>query len=188
MILKYVARAAAPETPALYGSSALDACTIDQWLDFCDKQFVSGPGLEAAVGAAGEALALRTFMVGHRLSIADLCGWGRLQTAAMWVKVRNAPAAANVRRWHEFCAAQPPLAAALDALAPKKSSNNAKVRGHPLRGGVTPGPCSMLTGLWRRACRRQLRSGPQRAASAAARRGKRRAWTWSCQGRCRARW
>lgn len=128
MILKYIARAAAPDTPALYGATALDACTIDQWLEFGDKQFVSGPGLEAAVGAAGEALALRTFMVGHSLSIADLCGWGRLQTAAMWVKVRNAPAARNVRRWFEFCSVQPPLAAALEQLAPKKSSSNAKVR------------------------------------------------------------
>ena len=127
MILKYIARAAAPGTPALYGGSALDACTIDQWLEFCDMHFVSGPGLEAAVQVTGEALALRTFMVGHGLSIADLCGWGRLQTAAMWVKVRNAPAATNVRRWHEFCAAQPPLAAAMEALAPKKSSSNAKV-------------------------------------------------------------
>lgn len=128
MILKYIARAASKGTPALYGSTALEACTIDQWLEFCDKQFVSGPSLEAVVTAAGESLALRTFMVGHSLSIADLCGWGRLQTAAMWVKVRNAPSATNVRRWFEFCSAQPPLAAAVEQLAPKKSSSNAKVR------------------------------------------------------------
>ena len=56
MILKYIARAAAPGTPPLYGKTALESCTIDQWMDYCNSQFVSGPGLQAAVASAGEPL------------------------------------------------------------------------------------------------------------------------------------
>ena len=54
IILKYIARAAAPETPPLYGKTALESCTIDQWMEFCSREFVSGPGLQAAVASAGE--------------------------------------------------------------------------------------------------------------------------------------
>jgi hypothetical protein len=53
MILKYIARAAAPGTLSLYGNSALDSCMIDEWMDFCNSHFVSGPGLQAAVASAG---------------------------------------------------------------------------------------------------------------------------------------
>jgi hypothetical protein len=53
MILKYIARAAAPGTPSLYGNSALESCMIDEWMDFCNSHFVSGPGLQAAVASAG---------------------------------------------------------------------------------------------------------------------------------------
>lgn len=56
MILKYIARAAAPDTPPLYGNTALESCTIDQWMDYCNGQFVSGPGLQAAVASAGMLL------------------------------------------------------------------------------------------------------------------------------------
>lgn len=66
-------------------------------------------------------------MVGHTLSIADLCGWGKIQTAAMWMKVRNTPEACNVRRWFEFCSQQPAIAAAVEQLTPKKVGKDAKV-------------------------------------------------------------
>lgn len=55
MILKYIARAAAPDTPPLYGKKALESCTIDQWMDYCNTQFMSGPGLQAAVASAGKS-------------------------------------------------------------------------------------------------------------------------------------
>lgn len=66
-------------------------------------------------------------MVGHTLTIADLCGWGKIQTAAMWMKVRSTPEACNVRRWFEFCSQQAPVATALEQLAPKKVGKDAKV-------------------------------------------------------------
>jgi hypothetical protein len=128
MILKYISRAAAPGAPALYGQTAMEACVIDQWMDYCDATFVSGPRLEAAVAQAGEALALSTLMVGHTLSIADLCGWGKLQGAAMWMKVRSVATSRNVRRWFEFVSEQPPVASAVAQLSPKKAGKDAKVR------------------------------------------------------------
>ena len=50
---------------------------MDQWLDF---SAALGPGssLETACTIANEFLALRTFLVGYRLSLADLACWGQL--------------------------------------------------------------------------------------------------------------
>ena len=50
---------------------------IDQYLDFAGY-LVTGVGLEAACAILNEALALRTFVVGYSLSIADLACWGQL--------------------------------------------------------------------------------------------------------------
>jgi hypothetical protein len=119
LILKYVARAAAHATAPLYGCTPLQATQIDQWLDFADRTFVSGPALEASVTAASDALALRTFMAGHSLSIADICAWGALMSAPMWGKVKRLPAARNLLRWFDFVAAQPPLVATVARLNPR---------------------------------------------------------------------
>jgi glutathione S-transferase len=121
VILKYIARCAGPGKVTLYGSSPLEACQIDQWIHYAATSFVSGPGLEAAVASASTALALRTFAVGHSLSIADLAAWGALQSAPMWPKVRKLPATLNLLRWFEFISAQPAVTAQL-AQRPTKAS------------------------------------------------------------------
>lgn len=73
----------------LYGVSPLEACQVDQWLDFVGASFISGPSFEQAAAAASDALALRTHMVGHQLTIADIGAWGALQACPMWGKVRK---------------------------------------------------------------------------------------------------
>ena len=50
---------------------------VDQWLDF-SPALGPGAGLEAACAIANEFLQLRTFLVGYRLSLADLACWGQL--------------------------------------------------------------------------------------------------------------
>ena len=50
---------------------------VDQWLDF-STSVVSGSGLEAVCGVVNQFLALRTYLVGYQLSIADLKVWGQL--------------------------------------------------------------------------------------------------------------
>ncbi len=53
---------------------------VDQWLDF-STAIVSGAGLEAVCGVVDQFLSLRTYLVGYKLSIADLQIWGQLQGA-----------------------------------------------------------------------------------------------------------
>lgn len=82
---------------------------IDEWLDFSDN-LVSGPSLQPAAFAASAALTLQTYFVGHSLSIADLCAWGKLHAAPMWQKVRSQPDALNLLRWFGFCNEQARIA------------------------------------------------------------------------------
>ena len=53
---------------------------VDQWLDFA-ASLAPGSALEAACAVANEYLQLRTYMVGYRLSLADLACWGQLAGA-----------------------------------------------------------------------------------------------------------
>lgn len=57
---------------------------VDQWLDF-STAIVSGAGLEAVCGVVDQFLSLRTYLVGYKLSIADLQIWGQLQGAISWL-------------------------------------------------------------------------------------------------------
>lgn len=53
---------------------------MDQWLAFAPA-LGAGPGLVAAAAQANEYLAARTFLVGHRLTLADIAVWGELAGA-----------------------------------------------------------------------------------------------------------
>ena len=79
-ILRYVARAAATpqQQQQLYGGDALSACQVDQWLDIA-QSLVPGHGLEAACSSVNDFLSLRTFLVGHSLTLADVACWAQLQ-------------------------------------------------------------------------------------------------------------
>jgi len=50
---------------------------VDQWLEFAGS-LAPGSALEAACAVANEYLQLRTYLVGYRLSLADLACWGQL--------------------------------------------------------------------------------------------------------------
>ena len=53
---------------------------VDQWLEFA-PHLVTGGGLQAACMTVNEALALRTYLVGYTLTIADIAVWAQLQSA-----------------------------------------------------------------------------------------------------------
>ena len=80
LIVRYLARAG-PSGQQLYGSDALTATQVDQLVNFASA-LVSGSSLESAVAILNDYLALRTFLVGHSLSLADLACWAQLQGAA----------------------------------------------------------------------------------------------------------
>ena len=50
---------------------------VDEWLAFAPS-LAAGPGLADAAAAVNEYLALRTFLVGYRLTLADVALWGQL--------------------------------------------------------------------------------------------------------------
>lgn len=50
---------------------------VDEWLAF-SPLLAAGPGLADAAAAVNDYLALRTYLVGHRLTLADVAVWGQL--------------------------------------------------------------------------------------------------------------
>ena len=62
-------------------SSASRCAQVDQWLDYA-AFLTAGPGLEAACAALDAYLALRSFLVGFNLTIADLACWGQLESVS----------------------------------------------------------------------------------------------------------
>lgn len=54
------------------------ALQVDQWLQFADS-VVNDSNLPAVLSIINEYLALRTFLVGYSLTVADLQVWGQLQ-------------------------------------------------------------------------------------------------------------
>ena len=55
------------------------ALQVDHWLEFSSRRLCSQKGLALALGELEKALSLRTFLVGHALTLADLCVWAALK-------------------------------------------------------------------------------------------------------------
>ena len=81
MVLRYVGRLGAQAGKAdLYGAGPLAACQVDQWLETA-SQVAPGQGFEAVCSSIDKYLALRTFLAGYALTVADFAIWGQLQGA-----------------------------------------------------------------------------------------------------------
>ncbi|KAJ3593857.1 hypothetical protein NHX12_006191 [Muraenolepis orangiensis] len=52
---------------------------VDHWLEFSSRRLCAQKGLALALGDLEKALSLRTFLVGHALTLADLCVWAALK-------------------------------------------------------------------------------------------------------------
>ncbi|KAL0170439.1 hypothetical protein M9458_035035, partial [Cirrhinus mrigala] len=52
---------------------------VDHWLEFSARRLCGQSNLSSALGDLDNALALRTFLVGHSLTLADLCIWAALK-------------------------------------------------------------------------------------------------------------
>uniref|UniRef100_A0A8C7K8V6 Glutamyl-prolyl-tRNA synthetase 1 n=1 Tax=Oncorhynchus kisutch TaxID=8019 RepID=A0A8C7K8V6_ONCKI len=76
-ITRYLARVT--PTLSLYGSNMLEQTEVDHWMEFSTRRVCGQSGLATALGELDMALALRTFLVGHSLTLADLCVWAALK-------------------------------------------------------------------------------------------------------------
>uniref|UniRef100_A0A8D3ECN1 Glutamyl-tRNA synthetase n=1 Tax=Scophthalmus maximus TaxID=52904 RepID=A0A8D3ECN1_SCOMX len=76
-ISRYLARVA----PALglYGANLMEQTEVDHWLEFSARRLCGQPGLTVALRELDVALSLRTFLVGHALTLADLSVWAALK-------------------------------------------------------------------------------------------------------------
>lgn len=100
MVLRYVGRLGALDgKPAVYGADPLAACQVDQWLEV-SAQVVPGQGFEGVCSSIDKYLALRTFLAGYALTVADFAIWGQLQGEWMLVAVSQSTSAQATRPSH----------------------------------------------------------------------------------------
>uniref|UniRef100_A0A8D0AT56 Bifunctional glutamate/proline--tRNA ligase n=1 Tax=Sander lucioperca TaxID=283035 RepID=A0A8D0AT56_SANLU len=110
-ISRYLARVA----PALglYGANLMEQTEVDHWLEFSARHLCGQPALSVALGDLDKALSLRTFLVGHALTLADLSVWAALKGQAF----------SHVNRWFSFLSSQVPFT----AVGNKYASKNAPI-------------------------------------------------------------
>uniref|UniRef100_A0A8C8FKA6 Bifunctional glutamate/proline--tRNA ligase n=1 Tax=Oncorhynchus tshawytscha TaxID=74940 RepID=A0A8C8FKA6_ONCTS len=121
-ITRYLARVT--PTLSLYGSNMLEQTEVDHWMEFSTRRVCGQSGLATALGELDMALALRTFLVGHSLTLADLCVWAALKGQSVPVTqltlVGQAGAFSHVARWFSFLGSQVPFTAVGNKYANSK--------------------------------------------------------------------
>ena len=125
MASKYYARVLATVGDNLYGTSPLEASQIDVFAALAEGRIATAP-LVDTVAQLNTHLTLRTFLVGHALSLADLLVWSALLRHAGWAAWRTQEAAAatapHLLRWFATVDALP----ACRAANPSKEEEAAK--------------------------------------------------------------
>lgn len=89
---------------ALGGTDAYEASLVDQWVDF-SLSYPSVGDVESFVAVLDKRLEGATYLVGDRLTLADMACWAVVTLA-------KPTTSANVARWLKLCDAQPALAKA----------------------------------------------------------------------------
>uniref|UniRef100_A0A673KS25 glutamate--tRNA ligase n=1 Tax=Sinocyclocheilus rhinocerous TaxID=307959 RepID=A0A673KS25_9TELE len=117
-ITRYLARVA----PALglYGSNMMEQTEVDHWLEFSARRLCGQSDLSSALGDLDKALALRTFLVGHSVTLADLCVWAALKgNGESQAKPNSYP---HLCRWFLFLSSQVPFSSVGSKWASKISA------------------------------------------------------------------
>ncbi|XP_034413643.1 bifunctional glutamate/proline--tRNA ligase isoform X3 [Cyclopterus lumpus] len=116
-ISRYLARVA----PALglYGANMMEQTEVDHWLEFSAQRLCGQPALSNALVDLDKALSLRTFLVGHTLTLADLSVWAALKGHGEWPS--QGKSFSHVNRWFSFLSSQVPFTAVGNKYASKKA-------------------------------------------------------------------
>uniref|UniRef100_A0A8B9JDW8 Bifunctional glutamate/proline--tRNA ligase n=1 Tax=Astyanax mexicanus TaxID=7994 RepID=A0A8B9JDW8_ASTMX len=121
-ITRYLARVA--PSLGLYGSNMMEQTEVDHWLEFSARRLSGQTSLAPAFGELDAALALRTFLVGHGLTLADLCVWAALKgERAAQAKPGAFP---HVSRWYSFLSSQVPFSEVGSKWASKVTASQTK--------------------------------------------------------------
>ncbi|KAM6950221.1 bifunctional glutamate/proline--tRNA ligase isoform 2-T2 [Lycodopsis pacificus] len=119
-ISRYLARVA----PALglYGANLMEQTEVDHWLEFSARCLCGPTALSEALGGLDKALSLRTFLVGHTLTLADLSIWAALKGHGEWPS--QGKSFTHVNRWFSFLSSQVPFTAVGNKYASKKAPSS----------------------------------------------------------------
>jgi len=124
VIARYFARlgASADAPSPLYGTpgDAESATSVDEWMERASGMAsAAGSALGEGLAALNTALAMRTVLAGHSVSLADAAVWIALKRNAAVAKAVGA--CPHVRRWLKFMDAQPAcVAIAQDFMGAQK--------------------------------------------------------------------
>ncbi|KAJ8289165.1 hypothetical protein COCON_G00018240 [Conger conger] len=118
-ITRYLARVA--PSLGLYGSNLMEQTEVDHWLEFSARRICGQTSHTPALEDLDKALSLRTFLVGHGLTLADLCVWAALKGSAGWQAIMSKPGPfSHIRRWFSFLSTQKPFTSVGDKWASSK--------------------------------------------------------------------
>ncbi|XP_068175234.1 bifunctional glutamate/proline--tRNA ligase isoform X3 [Antennarius striatus] len=117
-ISRYLARVA----PAfgLYGANAMEQAEVDHWLEFSAQRLCSQSALTEVLGELDRALSLRTFLVGHSVTLADLSVWAALKCNGGWPS--QGKSFTHVNRWFFFLSSQVPFTSVGNKYSSKKAT------------------------------------------------------------------
>ncbi|XP_062245767.1 bifunctional glutamate/proline--tRNA ligase isoform X2 [Platichthys flesus] len=117
-ISRYLARVA----PALglYGANMMEQTEVDHWLEFSARCLCGQPSLTVGLGELDLALSLRTFLVGHAVTLADLSVWAALKGHEGWPS--QGKSFSHVNRWFSFLSSQVAFTAVDNKYTTKKAS------------------------------------------------------------------
>uniref|UniRef100_A0AAR2LYH4 Bifunctional glutamate/proline--tRNA ligase n=1 Tax=Pygocentrus nattereri TaxID=42514 RepID=A0AAR2LYH4_PYGNA len=122
-ISRYLARVA--PSLGLYGSNMMEQTEVDHWLEFSARRLSGQSDLASALGELNAALALRTFLVGHGITLADLCVWASLKGKRLCL---SGPSGSfpHVSRWFSFLSSQVPFSDVGSKWASKLTASQTK--------------------------------------------------------------
>ncbi|KAK4748770.1 hypothetical protein SAY87_015356 [Trapa incisa] len=97
VLLRFIGRIAS--LPNFYGATAYESSQIDEWLENAHV-LSSGSEFENACKYINDYLGVRTFIVGHYLSIADIAIWSALAGVGVrWESLKKSKKYLNLVRW-----------------------------------------------------------------------------------------
>uniref|UniRef100_A0A3Q1HWK1 Bifunctional glutamate/proline--tRNA ligase n=1 Tax=Anabas testudineus TaxID=64144 RepID=A0A3Q1HWK1_ANATE len=117
-ICRYLARVA--PAVGLYGANMMEQTEVDHWLEFSARRLCGQPGLNITLGELNKALSLRTFLVGHALTLADLSVWAALKGHNEWPI--QGESFSHVNRWFSFLSSQVPFTSVGKKYTTKKAA------------------------------------------------------------------
>jgi glutamyl-tRNA synthetase len=116
----------------MYGTDAGMSSDVDFWLDFTDQITTAGSDfkkLNVALVELNRHLKMRSFLVGHAWSMADLIVWGALRASTIWLKVsKGKDAPPFLTRWYTYIASLPFVVTAIAAVAASQKPVEAPVK------------------------------------------------------------